>query len=167
MQFVIKQDPAHKKDLSHFIRSSELSAIRVMESHAVRAATLPQSHELRLSMKHHTSSADSPEGHQLIHVFLEVEAIAGEPDERLMEVKVVFELEYALNEGYRPTPDHIEAFMEGNAVLHCWPYFREFVQSSTQRMGLTVPPLPMIGVEAETKPAAVKQSRKQPARKRG
>jgi len=167
MQFVIEQDSRHQRERSEFIKGSELSAIRVMEFNAVRAARLPESHELQLSMKHHTSAADSPDGHQLIHVFLQVEALAGEPAERLVEVKVVFELDYSLSDRYQPTAAQVEAFAAGNAIFHCWPFFREFVQSTTQRMGLTVPPLPMLALGEKPKIARVKVLPAKPARKRG
>ena len=152
MQFVIEQDPARQKDRSEFIKHSELAAIRMLEFSASRPANLPESDELQLTMKHHASPAASPDGHQLIHVGLQVQAITGEPPVDLVDAEVMFELDYALNDGYHPTPAHVEAFIEGNAVLHCWPYFREFVQSATQRMGLTVPPLPMIGLPDKPKP---------------
>jgi preprotein translocase subunit SecB len=37
------------------------------------------------------------------------------------------------------TEAHLDAFAKTNAVFNAWPYWREFVQSTTVRMGL--PPL--------------------------
>lgn len=167
MQFLIEQDPARQKDRFTFIAHSELAAIRTLEFSGVRPTKLPESKELQLSMKHHALPAESPEGHQLIHVSLQVEAMAGEPLEQLVEVKVVFELDYSLSDGYQPPMAHVEAFAAGNAIFHCWPFFREFAQSATQRMGLTVPPLPMLALVEKPKIARVKVLPAKPTRKRG
>jgi preprotein translocase subunit SecB len=38
----------------------------------------------------------------------------------------------------------LEAFRKGHAVLAVWPYLREFVQSTTGRMGFPTEPLPLL-----------------------
>ena len=144
MPFVIEQDPGHARERLEFIGHAELSAIRMVNFSASRARALPEAEQLQLSMNHRTEAVQSPPGRQLFHVEIEVRSAAGETAEPVFEAKTRFELEYTLSDGYEPPEAHVQAFMEGNAVFHCWPFFREFVQSSTQRMGLTVPPMPML-----------------------
>lgn len=42
------------------------------------------------------------------------------------------------------TADEIRAFAQVNAVMNAWPYWREFVQSTTSRLGLPPLTLPLI-----------------------
>jgi len=47
--------------------------------------------------------------------------------------------EYQLAEGFVPSLEERKAFLDVNAAFNCWPYWREFVQSTAGRMNL--PPL--------------------------
>ena len=59
------------------------------------------------------------------------------PASDAIRVNCEFEASYALNDGYKPSPREVEAFQTGNAVVNCWPFFREFVQSTVVRMHFT------------------------------
>ena len=59
--------------------------------------------------------------------------------EPVISITASFLAEYQLAEGFSPTAAEQKAFMEANAVFNCWPYWREFVKSTTARMNL--PPL--------------------------
>lgn len=56
---------------------------------------------------------------------------------------------YRLQEGYRPAHAVLNAFHKANAVFNCWPYFREFVQSSSLRMSIPPPPVPFLRVQVK------------------
>ena len=60
------------------------------------------------------------------------------------EVECRYALAYELRPGYSPSREELDAFREGNAIFHCWPYSRELVQNMTARMGLPIPPLPFL-----------------------
>jgi hypothetical protein len=63
-------------------------------------------------------------------------------EEAPLAVEVGFETDYTLRDGFVPSDEAIVAFKDGNAIFNVWPYFREFLQSSTTRMGhppLTAP----------------------------
>ena len=80
---------------------------------------------------------------------------------KVFSVECAYELCYGLIDGYRPEGNGVEAFKNGNAIFNCWPYFREFFQNLTSRMGQTPPPLPflrvapkpLVPVESESRPA--------------
>lgn len=152
MPFLIEQNPEHAKERAEFILHSELSAIRMMEFSASRAERLPEAEQLRLEMKHRTEKGAGAGGRQTFVVELEVRSMAADGGAQVFEVKARFEAEYTLSPGFAPTEGQLQAFKEGNAAFHCWPYFREFVQSSTQRMGLSVPPMPMLVLTAGAAP---------------
>ncbi len=65
---------------------------------------------------------------------------------KVFSVECTYELCYGLKDGYAPEANGIEAFKSGNAIFNCWPYFREFFQNLTARMGHTPPPLPFLRV---------------------
>jgi hypothetical protein len=70
---------------------------------------------------------------------------------------------YQLEEGYAPTESELTAFHNANIIFNCWPYFREFVQSSACRMNVPPPPIPFVRVyvvskqEAESFPSTNKK----------
>ena len=78
------------------------------------------------------------------------------PDDKKPEpvilVECAYDVDYLLREGFEITPDHVKAFKDGNAIFNAWPYFREYLQSNLQRMGL--PPLtaPFLRLEPKSKP---------------
>lgn len=67
-------------------------------------------------------------------------------------VECVYEVDYALREGFMPTPEQVKAFQNGNAMFNAWPYFREYLQDSLLRMGY--PPLaaPFLRLQPRPKP---------------
>lgn len=72
--------------------------------------------------------------------------------EPVVLVECAYEVDYVLREGFEITPEHVRAFKDGNAIFNAWPYFREYLQSNLQRMGL--PPLtaPFLRLQPKPKP---------------
>jgi hypothetical protein len=62
-----------------------------------------------------------------------------ESENSFMEIEARFLLTYSIDSLEDLTKEHFDAFGEYNGIFNVWPYWREFVQSSTVRMGL--PPL--------------------------
>jgi hypothetical protein len=84
-------------------------------------------------------------------------------------VECAFDLDYELaDKSFQPSPESVTAFKDGNAVFNCWPYTREFVHNMAARMGLELPPLPLLRIvpkQAASEPLPPKEQRK-PAPKR-
>lgn len=72
--------------------------------------------------------------------------------EPVVLVECAYEVDYVLREGFSITPEHVKAFKDGNAIFNIWPYFREYLQNTLQRMGL--PPLaaPFLRLQVKPKP---------------
>jgi hypothetical protein len=72
--------------------------------------------------------------------------------EPVILVECAYEADYVLREGFEITSEHVKAFKDGNAIFNAWPYFREYLQSNLQRMGL--PPLtaPFLRLQPKPKP---------------
>lgn len=62
-------------------------------------------------------------------------------------VECAFEADYLLREGFEATAEHVKAFKDGNAIFNAWPYFREYLQSSLQRMGLPALAAPFLRLQ--------------------
>ena len=56
-----------------------------------------------------------------------------------LQIRAVFHLLYGIKSFDGLTKGHIDAFGDLNGVYNAWPFWREYVQSTTSRMGL--PPL--------------------------
>ena len=56
--------------------------------------------------------------------------------EDLLRVECKYRVRYQLKPDHNFTPQHFESFGQLNGVYNAWPYWREFVQSATVRMGL-------------------------------
>ena len=80
-----------------------------------------------------------------------VYAASASPAREVVRIECQFEAEYGLASGYTPAEGHIKAFHEGNAIFNCWPYFREYVQSSAVRMNYPPPPVPLLRLIPGTK----------------
>lgn len=70
----------------------------------------------------------------------------GLDDASAAEVSATFELDYGLPNDANFTQEHFDAFAELNGVFNAWPYFREFLQSSTVRLGLPAFTLPLLRI---------------------
>lgn len=113
------------------------------------AETEPEIKEgLQLDLRHRATRAEFKEGRAQFDIELDMDALGDkDPAKKLFHVDCCFELEYLLKPGYLPTGEELEAFKKGNAIFHCWPYVREFVQNATQRLGLAVPPIPLLRLQ--------------------
>jgi hypothetical protein len=69
----------------------------------------------------------------------------------LVEINCSLESQYAIRPGFTPNDEQLAAFHRAGAVLHAWPYFREFTQSSVVRTGLPAPPVPLLCLVAAPK----------------
>ena len=78
---------------------------------------------------------------------------ASDPPIVVFQIDCVFWVAYKLDEEIIPSQEQIDAFANGNVIYNCWPYLREFVQSTTMRMGHTPPPLPLLRVQPKSNPA--------------
>jgi preprotein translocase subunit SecB len=61
-------------------------------------------------------------------------------------IRLEYELEYRVPSDLRVTKAELKSFAEVNGVYNAWPYFREAVQTITQRMDLPAVVLPVFRV---------------------
>lgn len=124
-----------------------IAGMRLLKS---KLSTVPpeQLPESALSIKFTFRSKQNPAGAERIRLEVSFRMTgteeSGEEEELKrpetpISVECTYEVEYEVREGFEATAEHVKAFKDGNAIFNAWPYFREYLQSSMQRMGL--PPL--------------------------
>ena len=70
----------------------------------------------------------------------------------IVSVECAYEADYNVQQNFELTPAHANAFKDGNAIFNVWPYFREYLQSSLQRMGLPPLTLPFLVLQPKRPP---------------
>lgn len=80
------------------------------------------------------------------HFMLVVKRHEGSPEELLVRIEARFALTYMLASQEDLSEENYEAFGQRNGVYNAWPYWREFVQSTTVRMGLPALTMPVYRV---------------------
>ena len=167
MGFLIRQDKIEVHAAHRFQVNAELRDVQLLDCLASISEGKAQLEDrLRLGMKMEPSVLHVSEGQAKFAVSISVfgdpnEAVV-EADQHLFQVVSRYALVYDLRPGYVPPQQELDAFKDGNAIFHCWPYTRELVQSMTMRMGLAIPPLPFLRLapKPEPKKAAVKRQAK-------
>lgn len=101
----------------------------------------------------HRATARQLDGHTIV-VIAAFRFDAGPEDaggQPPVHVLAEFALRYSMSEPGEATARALEEFAQSNGVYNAWPYWREYLQSTTARMGLPAFVLPVFRVE--TKPA--------------
>lgn len=164
MGFTIRQDKDEVLAAQRFQVNADLRDVELMDCLASTPedrSLLKDSLRLRMKMDQSVLSVSGGQAKIAVRisVFGDPHDAAEEKDSHLFQVVCRYALLYDLKPGYVPAQQDLDAFKDGNAVFHCWPYTRELVQSMTMRMGLPVPPLPFLRLapKPEPKKAAVKR----------
>jgi preprotein translocase subunit SecB len=97
-----------------------------MSAHTVRFA----GNKLEGDAKFTVSSTDTSEDKKLV-----------------FRVSCTFRVSYGIHETFVPSAEQSKAFLDCYAVFNAWPYVREFVHTTTQRMGISPPPLPFLRID--------------------
>lgn len=74
---------------------------------------------------------------------LDISYDSDETKDSAITVFASFSVGYSIVKAF-PNKDALEKFLQENAILNIWPYWREFVQSMTTRMGLPSFSVPLI-----------------------
>jgi hypothetical protein len=75
-----------------------------------------------------------------------------------IQVDANFELIYSVPADANPTPEELQAFADTNALLNCWPYWRELVHDMAARMELPPLLLPLFRLTVSPPPSQEDQS---------
>lgn len=149
--FLLKQPESELKLVAEFQQHSVLDSIRLKEFRA-RSGDLPEkaSGTLRLDLQHETRGSEIKVNTACFDVALKMSAtLTGEAELTLFELECCIQASYALAPTFKPSEEQLASFRKANVLFHCWPYLRELVHNTAWRMGLMLPPLPLLRVVPE------------------
>lgn len=120
---------------------------------------------IKFTMK--SRSVEAPKGRLRVEVdFRMAGEIEAQPAEKqpakkhtIASLECTYVVDYQLREGFEPSPKQVKAFKDGNVIFNCWPYFREYLQESVQRMGFPPVVAPFLRVQPKPPKATKKDSK--------
>ncbi len=151
-EIVIRQSAAQTKLASNVHRNAAIKAIRLSSSE-LRSDLSSQRirSPLTVSYKIDSKSIAPAEDELRFQVECSMTASEGKAEDATPQIVVrsSFLVDYHLREGAQLEEAEISAFAQGNAIFNVWPYFREYLQSTLQRMGLPPMAAPFLRVISE------------------
>jgi hypothetical protein len=135
---------------ARIVAAAQIGGVRLVEASArtVLRSVRDIEGEAQLFVGTGATVKGPPDDKGEFYVLAKVDArVAPAPKaEPLISIRAAFELRYRLPEGQTATMEELEAFAEVNGVFNAWPYWREFVQSTSVRMDLPPVVLPLFRV---------------------
>jgi hypothetical protein len=120
-------------------RRVQMLEVRLLESRAEqKRGDEDMGHRITLNA-HVETHVDGQRLEVFPHFRLVAKRPDASPDDAFIRIEARFVIVYSLTSLDNLNADSFNAFGEGNGIYNVWPYWREFVQSTTVRMGL--PPL--------------------------
>lgn len=156
---MIEQTPEDMALAFEVQRNAAICAVRLSRSR-LAAQALEEFPEGRIVVQFTVKSraVEAPKGLLRLQVdfrmagVLEPQQAETKPGKRqtVVSVDCAYTVDYQLRETFEPSIRQVKAFKDGNVIFNCWPYFREYLQESVQRMGF--PPLTAPFLRVQTKP---------------
>jgi preprotein translocase subunit SecB len=124
----------------------EIHGVNLVETRARKALVddrLPEQLELQIGVKARTEATKAKGCGIAVVVEFDVAGRYTGVDSKVapLQIAATFQVEYTLDSLEGIKSENIKAFAELNGVYSAWPYWREYAQSVTVRMGL--PPMPV------------------------
>jgi hypothetical protein len=163
---IIEQSKEQVDDSIEFHRHSEIGFVRLARARIWGrdriTRTAPRDVNFDIAFKPAAVSLEDGA------IFLETEftfsmneATDNQESNPLIVIECCFEAEYRLALEFTPSEKQIEAFRSANSVFNCWPFFREFVQTSVTRMHFPPPPVPFLRLARKKQVVVRKNTQKQ------
>jgi len=159
---VIEQDEMELKHSVELHLNAALETLRLVSAE-IKSDVEPEAleGELRTSYSFRPASSKRIDNALLLDLFFELNILQTQDDSAphtIASLACTFRARYSLRPRFQPTPEQIKAFHAGNAIFNCWPFFREFVQSSSVRLALPPPPVPFLRFGPKPPPVAKEAS---------
>jgi preprotein translocase subunit SecB len=153
LNHTVEIDPETFDAARQLIVCAELQSIRLA---ACRMSTKPRNDapdsDVDLKLRTKADGRKIAEKTLLCDFTFSLNATHENVDSRPLEITLTMEAVYTIPSEITPSSKQIKAFASTNGMLNVWPYWREFVQSITNRAGLPPLTLPLFRVQYK-KPA--------------
>ncbi len=163
---VIEQAPEETRQAFEVHQNAAIERIRLARAKVVsRSLTEAPSAPIAVTFTFKSKAIEAPDDILRLEIAFRMAGVEepddeapgtrrGQPEakkpEPVVSLECAYEVDYALDADFEITPDHVRAFKDGNAIFNAWPYFREYLQNSLQRMGM--PPLTAPFLRLQPKP---------------
>lgn len=169
MSILIEQTQTEMQNSHALSRRSEIVGVKISSAAFSVTKELPLELEPALSVgiRFAPQDASITDGCARATTFFEC-VITASADAEDVEPVAKFECSltatYHLHDDFVPSEVEFAAFHKANVIFNCWPYFREFIQSSACRMNIPPPPVPFVRVQIVPNdlPASVPVAKKRP-----
>jgi hypothetical protein len=150
MSYTISQDTEQRKLAVSLQHNSDISAIRLIEAKVNCKSALDEKlHPLSFAAEFHPDAIERNQRTLSVITQFSFKIISDNHKTEVIVLQCRMAAEYILAEGFEPSAEQINAFKEGPAIFNCWPYFREYVQSTVVRMNYPPPTIPFLWLEAK------------------
>lgn len=133
----------------------ELQMVRLLECSCKKIANCPTDNQTFNAEKTPTFQIDKEQN--LIEVFIEFalkafsEGVEQKKENAYLEIEATFCLLYHIQNMEGLDDNAFRSFAEFNGTYNAWPYWREFVQNVTTRMGLPALTIPVFRIATSLK----------------
>lgn len=148
--FVIEQSPEEVALAVSLNQNCEVESIRTLTGKFHVANDLEVIDSIWLQVDYRNPGSAVRGDRLLVDLWFQVRG--GGESSFSLEIESTFQVEYSLRPGFLPSAQEIEAFASANALFHCWPYFREFVDACAARMNVPVKTLPFLHLRPRRRP---------------
>jgi hypothetical protein len=150
------------------IAAVQLDNVRLVDAMArAGVRSREEAGEVELFYEH---SARAPQGirggvfYVLASLEVRISSARVEGKKMPLHLKVEYELKYRVPKDFKASKAEVSSFAKMNGIYNAWPYFREYVQTTTQRMNLPPVVLPVYRIPQTPKsPATSSTSPAQPS----
>jgi hypothetical protein len=156
---------------AHVAQRFVLKEIYLVDAKISRAPLIVSPETLSLEHKCSTDYPRSPKESYFVLCNFQVAAFDGKEQGKLvMKIEASFCISYVKNPDIQlrahdadSVLTYVEYLMKINPISDAWPYWREFVQNMSSRMGFPALTVPLL--EIVPKKSAAKKGKRQPAKK--
>lgn len=146
-------------DITPLVRHAQLRYLRMRKSESVLIAAPESKPDLNQTINIEVGHNDA-EGAAVV-----VQATFTLDGRDVLHIGATFEILYGFDAAVKISPEQMGAFGHLIGINNAWPYWREFVQSMTSRMGLPSLTLPLLRLDL-TKPPAIESKKASKPRKK-
>lgn len=95
-----------------------------------------------LALSQHCSGILEPDNRVQVHA--EAQLIGQIDEVEVLRIEAVYGVYYVLPPELQVEQQDVDAFAEQNGMFNAWPYLRELLANLSAKMGLPLPPLPLL-----------------------
>jgi hypothetical protein len=153
------------REIAAFAKHVQLRDLRLLKSNCILGNTAPRVPELQQTIKITFPPKPDEKGVVAITVGFSLVGVNPEGQEAL-RIEASFGVLYVVNSPVGLDLEQLSGSISSTALGNAWPYWREFVQSMTTRMGLPPLRVPLLRPDQMPTPQTVQMQTSQPPGKK-